>query len=173
RLVLGLFEVTKPYFNLDPAGRFRQLGEVRNRGLEASFSGPITPRLSVVAGAVLLSPRVTANVPGVGRRPVGAISETYTINADWRPPWLAGVSFDASAYHISSQTATVSNLVAIPAQTFVDIGGRYRFKLAGASATLRVQVENLLDQQGFELFGAGAYRPVWGRAANAYLTIDL
>ena len=173
RLVVGLFEVAKPYFNLDGRNIFRQLGEVRNRGLEASFSGPITPRLSVVAGAVLLSPRVTADVPGVGRRPVGAISETYTISGDWRPPWLPGVSFDVSAYHVSSQTATVSNRVAIPALTFVDLGGRYRFKLAGASATLRVQVENLLDQQGYELFGAGAYRPVWGRAAIAYLTVDL
>ncbi|WP_164156068.1 TonB-dependent receptor domain-containing protein [Sandarakinorhabdus rubra] len=173
RLVIGLFEIAKPYFNLDAANRFRQLGDVRNRGLEASFSGPITRHFSVVAGAVLLDPRVTADVPGVGRRPVGAIKETYTISGDWRPPWLPGVSFDASAYHISSQTATVSNRVAIPALTFVDLGGRYRFRLAGAAATLRVQVENLLDQQGYELFGAGAYRPVWGRAGRAYLTVDL
>ena len=57
----------------------------------------------------------------------------------------------------------MSNLVAIPAQTFVDVGGRYRFKLVGQAATLRVQVENLFQQQGYELYGAGAYRPVWGR----------
>jgi iron complex outermembrane receptor protein len=172
RLVVGLFEVAKPYFNLDPANRFRQLGEVRNRGLEASFSGAVTPRLSVVAGTVLLSPRVTANVPGVGPRPVGAIRQTYTISGDWRPPWLPGVSFDISALHVTSQTATVSNQVAIPANTFITIGGRYRFKLAGASATLRAQVENLLNRQGYELYGAGAYRPIWGRVAVAYLTID-
>jgi iron complex outermembrane receptor protein len=173
RLVLGLFDVSKPYFNLDAARVFRQLGEVRNRGIETSFSGPITPRLTVVAGAVLLSPRVTADVAGVGRRPVGAVAQTYTISGDWRPPWLPGVSFDARLSHTSSRTATVSNLVSIPALTFADIGGRYRFKLAGSAATLRVQVENLFDSQGYELFGAGAYRPVWGRAANAYITIDL
>ncbi|WP_156255438.1 TonB-dependent receptor domain-containing protein, partial [Sandarakinorhabdus oryzae] len=173
RLVVGLFEVAKPYFNLDPANNFRQLGEVRNRGLEASFSGAVTPSLNVVAGAVLLSPRVTANLPGVGRRPVGAINATYTLNADWRPPWLPGVSFDISAWHVSSQTATVSNLVAIPANMFVEIGGRYRFKLAGASATLRVEVENLFNRQGYELYGAGAYRPIWGRVGVAYLTVDL
>lgn len=173
RLVVGLFEVAKPYFNLDAANRFRQLGTVRNRGLEASFSGPVTRRLSLVAGAVLLDPQVAANVPGVGRRPVGAISQTYTISGDWRPPWLPGVSFDAGLSHTSSQTATVSNRVAIPALTFVDIGGRYRFKLAGSAATLRIQVENLFDQQGYELFGAGAFRPVWGRSAIGYLTVDL
>ena len=172
RLVVGLFDVAKPYFNLDAQRVFRQLGAVRNRGVEASFSGPVTPRLTVVAGAVLLSPRVTADVPGVGRRPVGAVAETYTLSGDWRPPWLPGVSFDARLGHTSSKTATVSNRASIPALTFVDIGGRYRFKLAGSAATLRVQVENLLDSQGYELFGAGAYRPVWGRAANAYITID-
>ena len=173
RLVVGLFEVTKPYFNLDAANSFRQLGEVRSRGLEASFSGPVTPHLNVVAGAVLLSPRITANVPGVGRRPVGAVNATCTLSADWRPPWLPGVSFDAGVWHVSSRTATVSNLVAIPAQTFVEIGGRYRFKLAGASATLRVEVENLFNRQGYDLYGAGAYRPVWGRVGVVYLTIDL
>jgi len=173
RLVAGLFEVAKPYFNLDAGNRFRELGEVRQRGVEASLSGPITRNLTVVAGTVQLRPRVTANLPGVGRAPVGTIRETYSASADWRPPWAAGLSFDASLFHTSSQVATVSNLVAIPARTLVDIGGRYRFKLAGKAAVLRVQIENIGDVQGFELFGAGAYRPVWGRAAIAYLTVDL
>jgi iron complex outermembrane receptor protein len=173
RLVAGLFEVAKPYFNLDAGNRFRELGEVRQRGIEASLSGPVTRNLTVVGGTVQLRPRVTANLPGVGRAPVGTIRETYSASADWRPPWAAGLSFDASLFHTSSQVATVSNQVAIPARTFVDIGGRYRFNLAGKAAMLRVQIENIGDVQGFELFGAGAYRPVWGRSALAYVTVDL
>ncbi len=173
RLVAGLFEVAKPYFNLDGGGIYRELGEVRQRGLEASFSGPLTRNLTIVAGTVQLRPRVTANLAGVGRAPVGTIRETYTASADWRPPWAPGISLDASLFHTSSQVATVSNQVAIPARTLVDIGGRYRFTLAGKSALLRVQVENIGDVQGFELFGAGAYRPVWGRAGLVYMTIDL
>lgn len=173
RLVAGLFEVSKPYFNLDAGGIFRELGTVANRGLEASLSGPLTDSLTIVAGTVQLRPRVTANLPGVGRQPVGAIRETYTASADWRPPFAPGLSLDVNLFHVSSQTATVSNRVAIPARTYIDLGGRYRFNLARKSATLRLQVENLLDFQGYELFGAGAYRPIWGRAAIAYLTVDL
>ncbi len=173
RLVAGLFEVAKPYFNLDATGRYRELGEVRQRGLEASISGPVTRTLTVVAGTVQLRPRVTANLPGVGRAPVGTIRETYTASADWRPPWAPGLSFDASLLHTSSQVATVSNLVAIPARTLIDVGGRYRFQLAGKSALLRVQVENIGDVKGLELFAAGAYRPLWGRALLAYVTVDL
>ena len=174
RLVAGLFQVSKPYFNLDGTGRFRALGSVRNRGVEASLAGPVTPRLTIVAGAVLLSPRVDADgLTGVGPRPVGAVSRRLSFSADWRPPQTPGLSLDLNIDHQSAQTATVSNLAEIPAQTFVDIGGRYAFKLGGKPATVRVQVENLLGLSGYELFGAGAYRPVIGRAARTYLTIDL
>lgn len=173
RLVAGVFSITKPYFNLDPTGRFRQLGDVRHRGIEASLSGPVTDNLTLVAGTVLLDPVVTANVAGVGRRPVGAIRQTFTASGDWRPATLPGVSFDANLYRVSSQTATVSNNVAIPPRTYLDLGARYRFKLGSNAAVIRVQIENLLDIQGFELYGAGAYRPILGRAGQAYLTIDL
>lgn len=173
RLVAGVFSIAKPYFNLDPAGRFRQLGDVTHRGVEASLSGPVTKTLTLVAGAVLLDPVVTADVPGVGRRPVGAVRQTVTASADWRPAILPGVSFDADLYRVSSQTAAVSNSVAIPPRTYLDLGGRYRFKLGGKAAVLRLQIENALDIQGFELYGAGAYKPILGRAAQANLTVDL
>lgn len=173
RLVAGVFSIAKPYFNLDPGGRFRQLGEVTHRGVEASLSGPVTDTLTLVAGTVLLDPVVAADVAGVGRRPVGAIRQTVTASADWRPAALPGVSFDANLTQLGGQTATVSNGVAIPPRTYLDIGGRYRFKLGGKAAMLRLQIENLLDIQGFELFGASAYRPIFGRAGQAYLTVDL
>ncbi len=173
RLVAGVFEVSKPYYNLDATGRFRALGNVRNRGIEASVSGPVTRHLTVVAGTVLLWPKVDADgVAGVGPRPVGAVSRRFAFNADWRPPQAPGLSLDLAVNHQSAQTATVSNLTEIPAQTFVDVGGRYGFKLGDKAATVRVQVENLFGLQGYELYGAGAYRPIWGRAARGYLTVD-
>jgi len=176
KLVAGVFDVRKPYFNLDANGRFDALGDVVNQGIEASVAGPVTPRLSLVAGAVLLRPRVTGEGVALGRvgaRPVGAISRRLELNADWRPPWLEGLSFDVSASHRSSETATVSNSTVIPQRTLVDLGARYRFGLAGRSATLRLQVENLTNLQGFELRGAGAFDLIAGRRVGGYLTVDL
>ncbi len=175
KLVAGVFDVRKPYFNLDAAGRFGALGDVINQGIETSVAGPVTSRLSVVAGAVLLRPRVTgsgAALDGIGQRPVGAISRRIEFNADWRPPWLSGLSLDVSASHRSPETATVSNLTAIPARTLIDLGGRYQFTVAKQSATLRLQVENLTDLQGFELRGAGVYDLIAGRRFGGYLTVD-
>jgi len=175
KLVAGVFDVRKPYFNLDAAGRYGALGDVINQGIETSVAGPVTSRLSIVAGAVLLRPRVTgsgAALGGVGPRPVGAISRRIELNADWRPKWISGLSLDVSASHRSPETATVSGLTTIPARTLVDLGGRYQFTVAKQSATLRLQVENLTDLQGFELKGAGVYDIIAGRRFGGYLTVD-
>ena len=59
RLVVGAFDVRKPYFNLDPGLVYKQLGTVRHRGLEISLAGEPVKGLNVVAGAVLMKPRVT------------------------------------------------------------------------------------------------------------------
>jgi iron complex outermembrane recepter protein len=175
RMVAGLFQVSKPYFNLDATGRFDVLGEVINRGVEASIAGPITPELSLVAGASLLWPRVTGDAVTrglVGRQPVGAIGQRFEVSADWRPGVVDGLSFDMRVSYRSPEIATVNNLVSVPVRTQVDLGGRYRFKLAGNDAVLRVQATNLFDQQGFELRGAGAYTVLPGRLTQAYLTVD-
>jgi iron complex outermembrane receptor protein len=175
RMIAGLFQVSKPYFNLDTAGRFDVLGEVINRGVEASFAGPLTEELSVVAGASLLRPRVTGDAVTrglVGRLPVGAIGERFEFSADWRPGFAPGLSLDLRLSYRAPEIATVNNLVSVPTRTLVDLGGRYRFKLAGNDALLRVQATNLFDQQGFDLRGAGAYSVLPGRVTQAYLTVD-
>jgi len=176
KLVAGVFDITKPYFNLDANNRFDVLGDVVNRGVEASVAGPLTKSLSIVAGGVWLWPKVSG--PGVvaggaiGPRPVGAISQRIEFSADWRPPFAPGLSFDTRLAWRSSETATVSNRVAIPARSIVDLGGRYRFKMAGNNALLRVQISNLFDVEAHDLRGAGAYGPIPGRLAQAYVTVD-
>lgn len=175
KLVAGVFDIAKPYFNLDANNRFDVLGDVINRGIEASIAGPVTERLSIVAGGVLLWPKVTGDAVAAGRvgpRPVAAIGQRLEFSADWRPAFASGVSFDGRFAYRSAETATVSNRVEVPGRTQVDIGGRYRFRLAGNSALLRVQITNLFDVQGYDVRGAGAYGPIPGRLFQGYVTMD-
>jgi iron complex outermembrane receptor protein len=174
-LVAGVFDVRKPYYNLATDGRFRLLGDVVNQGIELSLAGAVTPELSIVTGAVLLRPRVTGEAVArglVGRLPVGSIERRIEGSADWRPPFLKGVSFDMTVAHRSAQAATIDNLAEIPARTLVDVGGRYSFAIAGRDAMLRVSASNLFDVRGFNLAGAGAYEILPGRLVSAWLTVD-
>lgn len=177
RLIAGVFDVRKPYFQLDAANVFTLLGEVRHRGVELSLSGQLTPKLSVVAGAVLLRPRVTGEgveLGRVGRLPVGQPARNLRLNADWQVPWLKGLSLDLGVTHLSRRASTRDNLVFLPARTLVDIGGRYRFDLGPNRASVRLAVTNVGDVEGFELRGAsGSYDIINGRIAALSLSLDL
>lgn len=59
KLVAGVFDVRKPYFNTDEANAFAILGDVRHRGAEISLAGNPIDSVSLIAGAVLMRPRVT------------------------------------------------------------------------------------------------------------------
>jgi len=175
KLVGGVFDLRKPYYNLDAADRFTLLGDVVSRGVEFSVSGAVTPRLSVVAGGVLLRPRVTGQgvaLGRVGRRPVGLSPRSLDLNVDWRPEPLPGFSFDVSASNIGHTPSVVDNAVSIPSRTLVDLGTRYAFKLGGRDATVRAQVSNVGNVYGYDLRGAGAYDLIAGRIFSGYLTID-
>jgi iron complex outermembrane receptor protein len=176
RLIAGLFDVRKPYFNLDAANRFALLGDVKNQGIEMSLSGALTDRFDVVAGAVLSRPRVTGEgvaLGRLGRLPVDQPSRKADLNLDWRPPLLEGLSFDVAIGHSGRVIATRDNAVSIPARTLIDVGGRYAFKMGGKSATFRLSASNLLNTYGLELQGAGAYDLIDGRRVNARLVIDI
>jgi iron complex outermembrane receptor protein len=173
--VIGAFQLTKPYFNLDASGRFGALGTVANRGIEFSIAGPITPALALVGGGVLAWPRVSGEAVALGVTgplPVGAIRRRLNLSLDWRPPFAPGLSFDLGVFANSSTVATVNNAVHIPPQTFIDAGARYAFRLAGRDAVLRAQIFNLGGVNGLFLQDAGVYGMNDGRAAQLYLTVD-
>lgn len=174
-LVAGLFDVRKPYFSLDAGNRFDQLGDIKNQGVELSLAGNVTPRLNLVAGAVLTRPRVTGEgvtLGRVGQRPVGLAARRLELNLDWQTPWVEGLSLDLSASHSSRIPATVNNLVSIPARPNFDMGARYRFRIGETAASARIGINNLTDEGGYELRGAGAYDLFNGRTVSLFLSAD-
>ena len=176
KLILGGFDLRKPYFNIDATNRFTELGSIRNQGIELSVSGTLSPRLDLVAGGIFLKPRVTGEAVArgvVGNRPVGFAARNLTANLDWRPTSNPDFSLDVRVTHRSAVTATTDNLVSIPPQTLVDIGGRYPVVLGPAKGSVRVSLSNIFDTRGFDLSGAGAYDIISGRLAQVRLTFDI
>ncbi len=175
RVVAGVFDVRKPYFGLDPARLFRQLGEVRNRGIEMSLAGQITPRLNIVLGAVLLDATVSGDAVElglIGRRPVGSIGRTVTGALNWNPPWVQGLSLDLAYERSSDRVADALNSFVIPARYIAALGGRYRFQLFDKPATYRAQLASVNNVYGYGNIGEGFYyNPP--RRFQMSLTVDM
>ena len=153
KLVAGLFQVEKPYFNLDRANVFGPLGQVRNRGVEVSLAGPVAPGLTAVAGAVLIDPRVSGDAVErglVGPVPVGPTPLTGLVSLQYSPASWHGFSVDGQVIYGSAQVATLDNVLKVPAWTQLTLGARYTFKVKDVPASIRAQLSN----------AAGAF--IWG-----------
>ncbi len=176
RLVSALFDIRKPYFEIDSRdGVYRTLGTVIHRGAEFSLSGEPIAGLSLVAGAVLLRPRVTGQAVDEGRlgnRPIGRTGLLVDASVDYRIAALPGVSIDARVVHEGKRTARADNSFDIPARTVVDLGARYRTTIGTIPTTLRLQVRNIANVYGWRVFGGGGFAPVQGRRVLASLTAD-
>jgi iron complex outermembrane receptor protein len=175
KLVAGVFEVHKPYFNTDEANVYTILGDVRHRGVELSLSGNPTDQLSVVAGAVLMQPRVTGEaveLGRVGRRPLGQSATILRGNADYRIPFLPGVSVDLAVSWYGKRPASRDNLVWVDPYALIDIGARYRFKLGRSPATFRIQMQNVTNTFAWSIVGSNSYGLMDKRRFSAFLAVD-
>lgn len=175
-LIAGAFSITKPYFNLDPTQRYRQLGTLRNKGLELSLTGRIAPGLTVVGGTMLLDPQISGEAVDqglIGPRPVGQIRRRSVLSLDWRPQaGSSPFSFDLSVESLSSRTGNAANTLAAPARTVVNLGARYRFKAAGADWLLRPVLLNAFDTYGWNVSSSGGFTYIPPRALTLQLVAD-
>jgi iron complex outermembrane receptor protein len=175
RLVVGGFDVRKPYFNVDPGLVFRDLGTVRHRGVEISLAGEPVKGLNVVAGAVLMKPRVSGpavDLGLIGAKPVGQAETVITSYADYRLPFAPAFSINLGINYLGKRPASADNRLTVPHRTIVDLGGRYRFQLAKSPATLRLQVSNLLDDYAWDVTDFGGFRRNRPRSVQADLSVD-
>jgi iron complex outermembrane receptor protein len=180
--VAGLFDVRKPYFNLDPDLLYRELGTVRHRGIELSLAGQPLKGLSVVAGAVFLDAEVSGEAVElgvIGRKPVATTARTVRANFDYRLPFFEPLSLDLG---ITNQAGEVASFVEFAElggrqlmtepRTIFDIGARYRFKVGGTPATLRTQITNLFDVYAWKVGANSAFRFIDTRRFQLTLAAD-
>ncbi|MFN3944186.1 MAG: TonB-dependent siderophore receptor [Allosphingosinicella sp.] len=181
-LVAGLFDVRKPYFNLDPDRIYRELGTVRHRGVELSLAGQPVDGLSVVVGAVFLDAEVSGEAVElgiIGRRPVGTAGRIVRANFDYRLPFLQPVSLDLGVTNQSGKIAGAAEHAELGGRqlttdptTIVDLGARYRFTAGGTPATLRARVTNVFNVYDWNVFSNSAFRFIDTRRFMLSLTAD-
>lgn len=175
-LIAGAFKITKPYYNLDPSSRYRQLGTLSNSGLELSLAGQLAPGLRVVAGTLFLDPRISGEaVDGglIGKRPVGQFARRSILNLDWR--LLRGqspFSFDMAIESLSGRMANTANTLEAPPSTNVNLGIRYRFDIAANKLLIRAQLQNAFGNYGWDVTPSGGFTYTNPRIMSLQMVAD-
>jgi iron complex outermembrane receptor protein len=175
KLIAGVFEIQKPYFNFDTNNVDRQLGIQRARGVELSLSGELVQNLNVAVGALLGEVKIVGSdlgAEGVGTTAFGQPHVQGTINANYKFSWLPALSADITVQDFGTAPASVDDIAQNHAATVLAVGGRYRYKLWGAPATLRVQVQNATNFYIWNYNYSPGFSQFPPRAYFAYLTAD-
>jgi iron complex outermembrane receptor protein len=173
--ILGVFEITKPYYNLDPANRFRDLGTLRHRGVELSVAGNILPGLNMVAGTLWLDADVSGELVEngtIGGKPVGSIKRRSVGSIDYRFP-DSPFSIDAVLEETADRVANLKNTVVVPPRAVLSMGGRYRFNIGKSNALVRAQVGNVFNNYGLGVGGSGFYIYNLPRRFSVTLSADI
>jgi iron complex outermembrane receptor protein len=172
-LVAGVFELSKPYYNLDGARFYRELGRVTHRGIEMSLTGQLAPGLNLVGGVLLLDPRISGEAVTsglIGKRPVGQSKLRVVANLDWRMKGGEGAwSFDLSLEHHGAAVGNAANTLDAPAFSTVNLGARYRFGIGGVQIVVRPQLTNIFNSYGWKVSNIGGF--TYSRPRRAVLTL--
>jgi iron complex outermembrane recepter protein len=174
-LVAGVFEVKKPYFNLDRANVWGPFGEVRHRGIEASLAGQPFEGLNVVAGIMLLQARVRGDAVDrglLGKVPVGQFPRNSLIQIQYQPAAWNGFGIDMSFYEGGGQMTVPDNSFKSDGYRQLNAGIRYYFKIGKAPASFRANVYNITNAYDWNIGGAGAWFPRSNRRYTFNLAAD-
>ena len=166
QLVADVFDIIKPYFNLDQFQVFRLLGTTSNRGVEFSLTGDLTSRLRVVSGIALIQPRVQytpgalpgpSNVVAIG--PIPGYSSTYF---QYHPQAVPGLILGTTIQITSSQYAVYPN-IDLPSVITIGADVRYQTKLFDRNATFWLRGYNLSNVYSLSPSASGQLQSLDGR----------
>jgi len=109
---------------------------------------------------------------GVGTTAFGQPRVQGTINANYNFPLWPALSADVTVVHFGTSPASVDDVAQNPAQTVLQLGGRYRFKMWSAPSTLRIQVQNSTNYYFWNMGYSPGFSQFQPRSYFAYLTTD-
>ncbi len=184
-LAVSAFQITKPYFGFDRSAPgvlkpFVRLGRVRHRGIEASLAGHFGERLHVVAGAVLMQPRVVdplIDIGLAGARPSGTPSIQAKFDLNYRTDIFGGLTPTVSFTYSGSRAVGPPPVegqaqLMLPPHPVVDLGLRQRFTLGTIPASLRFVVQNAFDDAAWKVIASNTLQMDDRRRITLSLSAD-
>ena len=148
-LTVGLFQIEQPSGITDATtNRFSADGQQRNRGFELTAFGEVRPDLRLLGGFTYLDSKLTRTQGGRfdGKDTVGVSELTAVLNLEYDAPVLPGLTLTARVEHMGSQFIRADNSLKIPSYELYGLGARYQRTLGDKAFTLRLNIDNLFDE---------------------------
>ncbi len=146
--VAGVFQVEKPYFNVNAANIYGPFGDVRHRGIEFSLTGQPIPGLRMLGGFVLIDPRISGDAVDqglIGPVSVSIKTRSVLLSLNYQPKEWRGFGIEGTAQHTGPMFAHPDNMLKLKDNTLFNVGARYNFNVKGVPASIRVQALNVTD----------------------------
>ncbi|MGE4063063.1 MAG: hypothetical protein AB7E79_06815 [Rhodospirillaceae bacterium] len=156
----AVFQITKPFFDRDLTTLYTVVGDMRQRGVELSFTGSPLPGLNIVAGGVILQPRVFGPLVDqglVGTVPVGKDESVARLDVQYGPASWRGFSLEGQIEFNDRGYGNTLNRADIPARAVLNLGARYRFQAFGTSGNIRARVQNVTNVYSWDLQGGNNF----------------
>jgi iron complex outermembrane recepter protein len=153
-LSLALFQIDRETAILRPdpdqSGflEFGPFGIQRNRGIEFTLAGELSAGLRLIAGGSVIDAKLRRTQNGVneGNDAVGVPEYLLNANLEWDVPFAPALTLTGRVVHTGKQAANIDNTLHLDAWTRLDIGARYVALAGGRPLTLRLNVDNIFDE---------------------------
>ena len=149
-LTAALFEIDKglEYYNAvnDKQYEFVQDGRQVHRGLEFTATGKLSENLTLVGGFTLLDAQLK-DTALEGNRPMEASEHMFKLYGEYNITAIPGLVINGGFSHTGSFYTSRSNTELLDSFTQVDIGARYNLNLVNKDVTLRLNINNVTDEQ--------------------------
>lgn len=182
----ALFDITQSNVRTsvtDMPGQYRQLGEVRSRGLELEAKFRPLPGLNVVASYTYQDVETTKDMPATtggasneGKTPYLTPAHQAALWADYTfgSGQLNGLTVGAGLRHVGATWADTSNTTRVPSYTLVDAMLKYdlgRMTPSLNGATVALNIKNLFDEPYVAGCAGRLTSCYWGYGRTALATL--
>ena len=148
-LALAMYQIERPYAFTQPDKTFALGGDQRNRGLELSVNGRVTPDLNMYGGLSLLDPKLldTGSAATSDKLILGLSKVTLDVLLEYRVPVLPALTLTSNVQYASRRAGNYTNTDFVDGYTVLDLGARYQLHLAHRPVALRFDAANVSNER--------------------------
>lgn len=161
-VLLGGFQIEKPFFDVDQTDVYRNLGQISSRGEEISVSYA-DRGIALLIGAVHAVPTVRSTLTAdciYQCTPLGTVPTHAVVSLD---DTIGSFGASLQYSYESARPSELETASLLPHQSQLALGARYERKMTGATVTFRLDAMNVGNTRSVDLSNVGLVTPILPR----------